>query len=100
MAIIGNPFVGNVPRTMNNEELVQALRLDIINEYEAIIGYETHAAASTDEKVKKALYDIANEEKSHVGKLEQLVFQLSPQDAQRIDTGKQSILQQQNTIQN
>ena len=28
MALLGNPFVANVPRQMSNEELAQALRID------------------------------------------------------------------------
>ena len=95
MALVGNPFTANVPKTMNSEELIQALRIDIINEYEAIIGYDSHAAATSDERVKKALYHIAEEEKNHVGELEQLLFMLSPQDVDSIEKGKQSIYRQQ-----
>lgn len=95
MALIGNPFVANITRPMSNEELIQALRVDIIGEYEAILGYETHAAATTDERVKKVLYHIAQEEKNHVGELEQLLFMLKPEDAQHIEKGRQNILQQQ-----
>jgi len=29
MALLGNPFVANVPRQMSNEELLQALRVNI-----------------------------------------------------------------------
>lgn len=60
MALLGNPFVANVPRQMSNEELAQALRVDIARELEAIIGYEAHAMATNDERVKKILYHIAD----------------------------------------
>lgn len=95
MAILGNPFVANVPRQMSNEELLQALRVDIAGELEAIIGYEAHAMATNDERVKKILYHIADEERKHVGELQQLLYMLSPRDAEHTEKGKQAIQQQQ-----
>ena len=62
MALLGNPFVANVSKQINVQELLQALRVDIAGEWEAIIGYEAHAMATDDERVKKVLYHIANEE--------------------------------------
>lgn len=95
MAIIGNPFVANVTRQMSNEELAQALRVDIAGELEAIIGYEAHAMSTNDQRVKKILYHIADEERKHVGELQQLLYILSPKDSQLIEQGKQTIVQQQ-----
>jgi uncharacterized protein len=71
MAILGNPFVANIPRQMSNEELAQALRVDIAGEFEAVIGYEAHAMVTNDERVKKILYHIADEERKHIGELQQ-----------------------------
>ena len=95
MALLGNPFVANVPRQMSNEELTQALRVDMVGELEAIIGYEVHAMATNDERVKKILYHIADEERKHVGELQQLLYMLSPKDAEQTEKGKQAIQQQQ-----
>lgn len=95
MALLGNPYVANVPRQLSNEELLQAIRVDIAGEYEAIIGYEAHAMSTNDERAKKVLYHIADEEKKHVGELQQLLYLLSPKDAAVIEKGKQSIVQQQ-----
>jgi len=95
MALLGNPFVANVTKQLSNEELVQAIRVDIAGEYEAIIGYEAHSMATNDERVKKILQNIANEERKHVGQLEQLVALLNPQEAQSIEQGRQVIRQQQ-----
>ena len=72
MAIFSNPFVATVPRQLSTEELAQALRIDIAGELEAIVGYEAHASATNDERVKKILYHIADEERQHVGELQQL----------------------------
>ena len=95
MAILGNPFVANIPRTMTNEELAQALRVDIAGEFEAIIGYEAHAAATTDEIAKKILYHIADEERQHVGEIQQLLYMICPKDAEKIEKGRQNFQQQQ-----
>ncbi len=95
MALLGNPFVANVPKQLSTDELIQALRVDITGEFEAIIGYEAHAMATNDEKVKKILYHIADEERKHVGELQQLLYMLSPKEAQYIEQGKQTVQQQQ-----
>jgi rubrerythrin len=95
MAIIGNPFVANVTKQMTNEELSQALRVDMAGELEAIIGYEAHATATNDERAKKVLYHIADEERRHVGELQQLLYMLSTKDAQFMEEGKQKIQMQQ-----
>lgn len=95
MALLGNPFVANVPRQMSNEELHQALRVDIAGELEAIIGYEAHAMATNDERAKKILYHIADEERQHVGELQELLYILCPKEAEHTEKGKQTVQQQQ-----
>lgn len=95
MALLGDPFVANVPRNLSNQELMQALRVDIAGELEAIIGYEAHAMATGDERVKKVLLHIADEERRHVGELQQLLYVLNPAEQQLIDQGHQVIMQQQ-----
>jgi uncharacterized protein len=95
LAILVNPFVATAPKEMTNIDLAQALRIDMAGEIEAIIGYEAHATAANDERVKKVLYQIADEERRHVGELQQLLYMLSPKDAQHTEKGKQLIQQQQ-----
>jgi Uncharacterized conserved protein len=95
MALLGNPFVANVPKQMSNEELLQALRVDIAGELEAIVGYEAHAMATSDTRVKKVLTHIADEERQHIGELQQLLFMLSPNEEQMLEQGKKSVQQQQ-----
>lgn len=96
--LIGNPFVGNISRSLNAQEVIQALRVDLAGELEAIIVYEAHAGATTDERVKKVLSHIADEERSHVGELEQLIAILSPNDGEKTQQGRQAVttLQQSN----
>ena len=94
MALLGNPFVAKVPRQMSNEELIQALRVDIAGELEAIIGYEAHAMATNDARVQKVLGHIADEEKQHVGELQQLLYILSPSEEDKTKKGAQAVQQQ------
>jgi rubrerythrin len=95
MVMLGDPFVANVPRQLSAEELLQALRVDMAGEPEAIIGYEAHAMATSDERVKKVLYHIADEERQHVGELQQLIYLLNPNEQQLTEKGRQEIIQQQ-----
>ena len=95
MALLGNPFVANVPRQMSNEELTQALRVDIAGELEAIIGYEAHAMATNDARVQKVLLHIADEERQHVGELQQLLYILNPNEEDKTKKGIQAVQQQQ-----
>lgn len=97
LALLGNPFVGNVPKQMSTDELVQAIRVDIAGELEAIIGYEAHAMSTTDERAKKVLHHIADEEKQHVGELQQLLYLLNPGEQQHVNQGMQSVQQQQSS---
>lgn len=95
MALIGNPFVANVTKQMSPDELIQAIRVDITGELEAIIGYEAHAMSTNDERVKKLLYHIADEEREHVGELQQMLYILCPKEMEHTEKGKQSVQQQQ-----
>ena len=95
MALLGNPFVANVTKQMTMDETVQALRVDLAGELEAIIGYEAHAMSTDDERVKKVLLHIADEERQHVGELQQLLYILCPKESEHIEKGKQAIVQQQ-----
>ena len=95
MALLSNPFIANINKQLSPDELVQALRADVVGEYEAIIGYEAHAMATQDQRVKRALFKIADDERKHVGQLEELLALLIPKEAQLIEQGKQVIRQQQ-----
>jgi rubrerythrin len=81
-------------KQLSPNELTQAIRADLVGEYEAIIGYEAHAVATQDQRVQQALYKIADEERKHVGQLEELLTLLNPKEGQLIEQGKQVIKQQ------
>ena len=87
MADFANPFQGNCDRKLSKEELVQALRIDIASELEAMYLYEAHAMATDDPLVKKVLQDIRDEEKEHAGELLALMRYLDPKIAELLYEG-------------
>ncbi|GAB4263697.1 demethoxyubiquinone hydroxylase family protein [Thermincola ferriacetica] len=93
MVMMGDPFVGNVPKKLSREELIQALRVDIAGELEAIMGYDAHAMATDDQRVKTILYSIRDEERQHVGELLRLMEILDSQEAQFLAKGRQEVEQ-------
>lgn len=86
-----NPFAGNVDRKISKPELIQALRVDIAGELEAIFLYESHALATDDPLVKKVLMDIRDEEKEHCGELYKLMKYLDPELSQLMMNGDEEV---------
>ena len=82
MPSFANPFQGNVDRKLTNAELMQALRLDIAGELEAIFLYDAHYLATDDPVAKAVLADIRDEEKVHMGELITLMRHLDPREAE------------------
>ncbi len=88
MPAFANPFQGNVDRKMSKEELIQAIRLDIAGELEAIYVYDAHVQATDNELAKKVIADIRDEEKAHVGELMTLLRALDPMEAEHFASGE------------
>ncbi len=88
MAILSNPFVMEVPRKLTDEELINAIRQDIIGELEAIHEYDAHVQATDNKDVKKVLTDIRNEEREHMGELMELLERLAPDEKGFNDEGR------------
>lgn len=82
MPSFADPFQGNVNRKLSNAELMQALRLDIAGELEAIFLYDAHYLATDDPAAKAVLADIRDEEKVHMGELITLMRHLDPKEAE------------------
>lgn len=83
-----NPFQGNVNRKISKEELIQAIRLDIAGELEAIFVYDAHVQSTDIEVAKKVISDIRDEEKAHVGELMALLKILDPEEAHHFASGE------------
>ena len=91
MPNFANPFQGNVNRKLTKEELIQAIRLDIAGELEAIYVYDAHVIATDDPVAKKVIADIRDEEKAHVGELMTLLRYLDPQEAEHFASGESEV---------
>ncbi len=91
MPSFANPFTANVNRKMSREELIQAIRLDIAGELEAIYLYDAHVQATDDEFAKKVISDIRDEEKAHVGELMTLLRHLDPKEAEFFADGESEV---------
>jgi rubrerythrin len=91
MPNFANPFQGNVNRKLTKEELIQAIRLDIAGELEAIYVYDAHVIATDDPVAKKVIADIRDEEKAHVGELMTLLSHLDPREAEHFISGENEV---------
>ena len=91
MPAFANPFQGNVERKMTKEELIQAIRLDIAGELEAIYVYDAHVQATDDVRAQKVIGDIRDEEKIHVGELMTLLRILDPKEVQKFNAGEAEV---------
>lgn len=91
MPSFANPFNGNVDRKISKEELIQAIRLDIAGELEAIYLYEAHILATDDKLAKAVLADIRDEEKAHIGELTALLRHLDPKEAELFEGGENEV---------
>lgn len=98
MPNFANPFQGNVNRKLSNAELMQALRLDIAGELEAIFLYDAHYLATDDPLAKAVLADIRDEEKAHVGELITLMRHLDPREAELFLDGENEVREQMEAL--
>jgi len=91
MPDFAHPFKANVERKMTKEELIQAIRLDIAGELEAIYVYDAHVMATDDPIAKKIIADIRDEEKAHVGELFTLLRMLDAKEAELFEEGAEEV---------
>jgi len=84
----GDPFTGlSLDRPLSKEELIRSVRFMIAAEFEAIEMYTRVAEATSDEKIKKLILDIADEEKVHVGEFGEILLTLDPKEKEHIEEG-------------
>ncbi len=91
MPDFAHPFKANVERKMTDAELIQAVRLDIAGELEAIYLYDAHVQATDNELAKKVIADIRDEEKAHIGELMTLLRKLDPKEAEFFADGEAEV---------
>jgi len=88
---LSNPFGTIAPRKMNASELANAIRQDIAAELDAIALYQAHIDATDDERAKKMLAHIRDDEKEHAGELLALLEVLDPTQAKYLIEGKEEL---------
>jgi len=86
------PFPGKNPGDkITKQELISAIRLSICAEEEATHLYDTIAEYVEDERVKKIMKDVANEEQVHIGEFQKLLEMFEEDEVKLIEEGKQEI---------
>ena len=79
-----DPYTGMVTgRKLNNEEILRALRIDIVAELDAVNLYQAHIDAIDDPRIQAVIAHIRDEEKEHVAEFMALVNELDPVQAQK-----------------
>lgn len=76
---------------LTEREITRALRDAIIAEEEAIKQYETIADSTEDEGVKKVVQDIADEERVHVGELQEVLNLILEDEKELLDEGASEV---------
>lgn len=82
-----NPTLVVREKPYSKEELMEALRLAISAELDAISLYEQMAKFSPDEKCRKMFLDVAKEEKTHVGEFMALLLSLDSEQVKELKEG-------------
>jgi len=86
-----NPTLLSREKPYSKEELMEALRLAIIAELDAVNLYEQMARLVDDEKIRKVFLDIAKEEKTHIGEFMALLFYLDSEQVAEIKEGFEEV---------
>jgi len=86
-----NPYIGLTPRKMTPEETARAIRQDIVAELDAINLYQSHIDATDDERVRRVLAHVRDEEKTHVGELLVLLKILDPDQEKLLEEGSEEV---------
>jgi len=72
---------------LTERELTRALRDAIIAEEDAVKQYEVIVDSTDNEDAKKVLQHIADEERVHVGELQELLRRILPDEQELLDEG-------------
>ena len=80
-----------VGRKLSKEEIIEALRLAIIAELDAINMYLQLARAIDMENVRKVFEEVAREEKTHVGEFLTVLTSLDPEQAEELKKGAEEV---------
>jgi len=69
----------------------EILRAGIIAELDAVSLYEQMAAMTENKNIRKVLFDIAKEEKTHVGEFQALLLKEDKEQSNELEKGKKEV---------
>ena len=81
-------------RKLTSVEILRAIKFSVSAEYEAIQLYQQIMENTNNKNVIKALAEITEDEKKHVGGLNKLLEILSPEDQKIYQAGAEEILEE------
>ena len=84
----------NPNRKLSPTEILRVIKFSIAAEYEAIQLYQQIMENTNNKNVIKALAEITEDEKKHVGGLNKLLEILSPEDNKIYQAGAEEILEE------
>lgn len=85
MAIFANPYEGDLTNLDYNDELLQALRIELAGELEAIFIYGAHLERMPDKNswIYLTISDIMEEEKLHAEELQYCIERLQEEGKEK-----------------
>ena len=88
-------MLSDIPKSLekvSDEDLdKEILRAAVIAEFDAISLYEQLAAMTKNEDIKKVLFDIAKEEKTHSGEFGELLKRFDVEYSEELEAGKKEV---------
>lgn len=92
-------MLSQIPVAVNLENVpfevrdLEAIRIALIGELDAVSLYEQLAAYIDDPLIKKVMLDIAKEEKTHIGELQTLLLAYDKEQSKEMDEGRKEVAQ-------
>jgi len=80
--------LNKVPQQNIDKEI---LRAAIIAELDAVNLYEQFAAKAASKRIKKTFFEIAGEEKTHIGEFQALLLEVDKELARELVAGKKEV---------
>lgn len=91
------PFPNKNPGDeITKQELISAIRLALCAEEEAIHLYDSIAEYSSDDRVKKIMKDVADEEQVHVGEFQKLLDLIEDDEVEKVEQGEEEAEEKMN----
>jgi len=81
----------NLDKVKKDDIDKEILRIGIIAELDAVSLYEQLAAMTNNENIRKVLFDIAKEEKTHVGEFQALLLKEDKEQVKELEEGKKEV---------